>query len=294
MKRACCGLVVGCLLVASSLALAQVEAVDLFRLGAQELAAGQIDQAIDAFQKGVQVKPEAREGWYNLGVAYGRKRLHQKEAEAYQKALELDPKYVNAWHNLGLAWYDLGQKDKAIEALTKAAQLDESAQDAWNNLGVVMLDKGDPAAAATAFRKAAAVSPACSECRFNLGVALLRQADQETVAQKREPLLREAVKANDEVLALDAKNHRAAFNKGIVLHRLGDVDGEIAACRVAIGIKPDYLAALYNLATALSQKADRAAALEAWEIYAKAASGNPAERPFVDNANKEIVRLKTP
>lgn len=292
MKKTMHGLLVGFLLVASAPVEAQVEAVDLFRLGAQELAANQVDKAIDAFEKGVAVKPEAREGWYNLGIAYGRKRMFQKEAEAYQKAIEIDPRYVHAWHNLGLTWYDLGQKDRAAEALTKASQLDDNAQDAWNNLGVVLLDKGDAAGATGAFRKAAMVAPACIECRFNLGLALLRQAEQEAVPERRTPLLQEAVKANDEVLALDAKNHRAAFNKSVVLHRLGDVDGEIAACHAAIRIKPDYVAALYNLATAMSRKGDRVAAVEAWDAYAKAAANDPAERPFLDNAEKELARLK--
>jgi len=124
MKNIAKYLVIVALLAAPTAARAQAEAVDLFRLGAQQLAAGMIDKAIEAFEKGVQLKPDVKEGWYNLGVAYGRKKLYTKEIASYSKALELDPNYVNALHNLGLAYVDLAQKDKALDVLQKAAKAD--------------------------------------------------------------------------------------------------------------------------------------------------------------------------
>jgi tetratricopeptide (TPR) repeat protein len=264
----------------------------MFRLGAQELAAGMFDRAIESFEKGVQLKPDAKEGWYNLGIAYGRKKLYSKEAAAYQRALEIDPNYSNALHNLGLAMIDLGQKDKAIEALQKAVKVDPTAADAWNNLGVVMLDRGEAQQAVEAFRKAAEAAPNGPECRMNLGIALLRQADKETSKERRDPVLREALQATSDALAADAKFFRAAYNKGVILHRLGDADGEIAAYREAIAVKHDYAAALYNLAAALSLKDDHAVAIKAWEDYVRAAQGDSAERAFVENARKELVRLR--
>ena len=292
MRRIAILLAVGAVAAAPRSSAAQAQAVDLFRLGAKELAAGQVDKAIESFEKGVQLRSDAKEGWYNLGVAYGRKKVYAKEIQAYQKALELDPNYANALHNLGLAYLDLGQKDKAVETLTKAAKVDPAAGDAWNNLGVSLLGKGDNAGAADAFRKAAEVAPGSAESRFNLGIALLRLADAEGSTERRDPILRQAQKADDDALALDAKYHRAAYNKAAVLHRLRDRDGEVAAYRSAIAIKPDYGPALYNLGAALSAGGDKDAAVKAWEDYVKAAGADPAEKPFVDNARKEIARLQ--
>ena len=288
MKRCILGLVV----LTPAIAFAQADAVDLFRLGAQQLANGEVEKAIESFEKGVQLKPDAKEGWYNLGVAYGRKRLWQKEVKAYEEALKLDPNYVNALHNLGLVLSDLGQKDRAVETLQKATKLDPNAMDTWNNLGVVLLDKGELAGAADAFRKAAALGPTCAECRLNLGIAFLRMADKETATERRAPILREALQANQDALTSDPRFHRAAYNKGVILHQLGDTAGEIAAYKEALAIKPDYPAALYNLAAALSAGDDKAAAIKAWEDYLRVAENESGERAFVDNAKKELARLR--
>ncbi len=274
--------------------LAQVEAVDLFRTGAQQLASGQVDQAIQSFEKGVALKPDAKEGWYNLGIAYGRKRLFQKEAEAYQKALELDPNYVNALHNLGLALRDLGQRERAAEVLEKAATLDPSAFDAWNNLGVVRMEMDNLEGAIAAFRRAAEANQTTADPWFNMAVAFLKAAEKETSTKKQEPWLREAVRACDEALARNPKHYRAAYNKGIALHRLGDRDAEVAAYRAALAVRPDYREALFNLGVALSAQRRNDEAVKVFEDYVRAASGDPNERPFVEAARKEIERLKNP
>lgn len=273
-------------------AVAQVEAVDLFRTGAQQLATGQVDQAIQSFEKGVALKPDAKEGWYNLGIAYGRKRLFAKEVEAYQKALELDPNYVNALHNLGLALRDLGQRERAVEALAKAGTLDPGASDAWNNLGVLRLETGDLEGAVAAFQKAAEADATSADPWFNLAIAQMKAAEKETASERQEPKLREAVRACDEALARNPKHYHAAYNKGIALHRLGEREGEVAAYRAALEVRPDYAEALFNLGAALSALQRNDEALKAWEDYVRAASGDPNERPFVETARKEIDRLK--
>ena len=280
------------LVAAMPAAAGEGDATDLFRLGAQELQAGMVDKAIESFEKGVQLKPDAKEGWYNLGIAYGRKKLYAKEVQAYTKALELDPNYANALHNLGLAYVDSGQKDKAVDALSRAVKVEPGAADSWNNLGVVQMDKGDLPAAVDAFRKASTMAPNSAEARLNLGIALLKSSEKETSTERREPILREALQANADALKLDAKFYRAAYNKGVIDHRLGDATGEVAAYKEALAIRPDYAAALYNLAAALSTKDDRQAAIKAWEDYVRVASPDATERPFVDNARKEIARLR--
>lgn len=273
-------------------AFAQVEAVDLFRTGAQQLATGQVDQAIQSFEKGVALKPDAKEGWYNLGIAYGRKRLFAKEVEAYQKALELDPNYVNALHNLGLALRDLGQRERAGQALEKAVSLDPGASDAWNNLGVLRLESGDIAGAVAAFRKAAEADAASADPWFNLAIAQIKAGEKEASSERQEPALREAVRACDEALGRNPKHYRAAYNKGVALHRLGEREGEVAAYRAALQVRPDYAEALFNLGAALSALGRNDEALKTWEEYVRVASGDANERPFVEAARKEIERLK--
>jgi len=276
----------------SGSARAQTESVDWFRLGAQELAAGSVEKATEAYEKGVAAKPDAREGWYNLGIVYGRRRMFAKEVQAYQKALELDPDYANAQHNLGLAYLDLGQKDKAVEALQKLVKAQPQAGDGWNNLGVAQLEKGDLEGARGAFQKAAEVMPESPDPRFNLGVTLMRLAEKESATDKREPVLNSASKMFDDVLRLDPSSYRAAYNQGVIQHRLGNPTTEIAAYRKALGLKADHALSLYNLAAALSARGQKDDAITAWDAYVEATRGDPAERAFQDAARKELTRLK--
>lgn len=271
---------------------AQTEAVDWFRLGAQELAAGALEKATDAYEKGVAATPEAREGWYNLGIVYGRRRMFAKEVQAYQKALEIDPNYANALHNLGLAHLDLGQKDKAVDALQRMVKVQSDAGDAWNNLGVALLEKGDLDGARSAFAKAADVMPQSPDPRFNLGVALMRLAEREASSSRREPILADGLKVFDEVLRLDPANFRAAYNQGVIQHRMANPALEIEAYRKALALKPDHGPSMYNLAAALSAKGETEGAIRAWEAYLEAARGDSSERTYLDSARKELVRLK--
>jgi superkiller protein 3 len=270
----------------------QADALDLFRLGAQELTAGLVDKAIESFEKGVEKKPDAKEGWYNLGVAYGRKKMYPKEVQAYQKALELDPNYTNALHNLGLSYLDQGLKDKGVESLQKAVSIDGTAADSWNNLGVAFLDLGRIPESVQAFRKGTELTPESPEAWFNLGVSLLKAAEKEANTARAEPILREALAASDATLKFNPKAWRAAYNRGVIFHRLGDAASEITAYQQALTLRPDYPAALYNLAAALSIKGERDAAVDIWEAFVKVARGDPAERTFVETARKEITRLK--
>ncbi len=267
-------------------------AADYFRVGAQEMAAGYPERAVTSLEKGVQIKPESKEGWYNLGVAYGAIRQHQKEVKAYEKALELDPNYANALHNLGLAFLDLGNRDAAIDALSKLVKLDPGATDGWNNLTVAYMTAGKLDEAIETANKAVETAPASAEIRFNLSLALMKKGESMESSERRRPLLEQALTALDKVLELDPAFYRAHYNKAVIHHMLGQSLSEMSSYRAAIAIKPDYTPALYNLAAALSATEDYEAATEAWEKYIAAARNKSDEKPFLENARKEVARLR--
>jgi superkiller protein 3 len=75
---------------------------------------------------------------YNLGVALKAKGQLEEAIEAYRKAIQLDPNYANAYSNLGSALYDKGQLEEAIEAYRKAIQLDPNYADAYGNLALAL------------------------------------------------------------------------------------------------------------------------------------------------------------
>ncbi|MBM4388948.1 MAG: tetratricopeptide repeat protein, partial [Deltaproteobacteria bacterium] len=50
----------------------ELKAEDYFKLGNDYLNAGQTDKAIESYEKALNLKKDVKEGWYNLGSAYGR------------------------------------------------------------------------------------------------------------------------------------------------------------------------------------------------------------------------------
>ena len=65
------------------------------RLSAPPEFGGDVDGAIADFQAAIARKPSA-EAYYQLGVAFDRKTLHDQAAAAYKKAQELDPHHADA------------------------------------------------------------------------------------------------------------------------------------------------------------------------------------------------------
>lgn len=266
-------------------------ATDWFRLGAAELAAGSVDRAIEAYQKGVAARPEVREGWYNLGIAYGRKRALTKEAEAYQKALEIDPNYGNAWLNLGLCHLESGQHDKAVEALERLVALEPQAQDGWLALGSAQLARGEFQKAAEAFQRAATNDPKAADPWIHLGLLRMRQAEKASRTADKDPLLEEALGFFQEALNREGTRAVAWYNQGVVLHRLGRWDEEILAYQKALEQQPDHPASLFNLATAYSTRNRREEAIQTWKRYLDVAQKDPGEKSFLEAARREIRRL---
>ena len=111
-------------------------AEDWFREGVDKLGAGKLDEATTAFQFCVQYKPDMKECWYNLGVAWGRRRDFANEAKAYLKAVEIDPTYGRAHFNLAVAYEDLG-----TEAIRRLEVVDFPAVVAYDAAGGCVYDR---------------------------------------------------------------------------------------------------------------------------------------------------------
>jgi len=63
---------------------------------------------------------------------------YEEALQAFDKAIELDPQYADAWNNKGVALYELGRYKEALQAYDKAIELDPYDADAWNDKGTVL------------------------------------------------------------------------------------------------------------------------------------------------------------
>ncbi|MGC8940987.1 MAG: tetratricopeptide repeat protein, partial [Candidatus Nanoarchaeia archaeon] len=84
---------------------------------------GELDKAIQDFNKALELDPNFVEAYNNRGIAYAYKGEFDKAMQDWNKALELDPKYANAYYNRGIAYANKGEFNKAMQDLNKAREL---------------------------------------------------------------------------------------------------------------------------------------------------------------------------
>lgn len=111
-----------------------------FALGFLADKKGDLDEAIRQFREITVIAPQNAEGYYNLGLAYGRKSMvgladlptpdlvdyNALAAEAFQKALSWNPNHNGARYNLAIAYLYQGRGDvkRAREHLEILSGLD--------------------------------------------------------------------------------------------------------------------------------------------------------------------------
>jgi tetratricopeptide (TPR) repeat protein len=215
----------------------------LVTLGSAVLQRGEVDSAIQIFQKAVELKSDFAEAHSHLGVALRMKGLTDEAIKALRKAIELKPDFAEAHTNLGNALLQKGQMDEAIDAYRKAIKRKPDDATAHSNLGIVLLQKGQVDEAIAALFEAIELDPNLAEAHGNLGDALRRK--ERTV---------EAIAAWRRAIKLKPDYAEVYLHLGITLARMDRVEEAIAVFRKAIETKPNFAPAHANLGACMVQK----------------------------------------
>ncbi|MGD2041036.1 MAG: tetratricopeptide repeat protein [Anaerolineae bacterium] len=118
----------------------------LINLGGAYVMAGRHKEATPLLETARDAEPENAMIWINLGAAYlGNPVLatgeQQIEAiQAFERALELDPAAPNVHYNLGLIFIDRQEPELAIEAFHRATQVNPFDRDAHHWLRKLRAD----------------------------------------------------------------------------------------------------------------------------------------------------------
>ncbi|QDT17363.1 tetratricopeptide repeat protein [Alienimonas californiensis] len=150
--------------------------------GGAVFAAGRLDRAIELFEKVTRLTPAHARALVNIGAIHNRTGDHKQAERVLQKAISLDHNIAEGFYNLGIARRKLNRNKLAAEAYREAVRLDPAFAEAHQNLGNTLLDLGRARAAADAFREALRIRP-----DFPKASAGLRRAEAE--AEKKQASL---------------------------------------------------------------------------------------------------------
>jgi tetratricopeptide (TPR) repeat protein len=210
--------------------------------GYEQLETGDFEEAIESFDKAVEIKPDYHQAWYNRGnVLYELLRLEEAIA-SFDKAIEIKPDYYDAWNNRGGALHKLLLFEEAIASFDKVVEIKPDKHEAWLNRGIALGKLLRFEEAIASFDKAVEIKPDKHEAWLNRGGALSE-------------LLRfeEAIAYYDKAVEIKPDYYDAWNNRGNVLVKLLWLEEAIASYDKAIEIKPDLHQAWSNRGVAAGE-----------------------------------------
>jgi tetratricopeptide (TPR) repeat protein len=116
-------------------------------LGNIFVKASSLDDAIDAYNKAIELEPEFGWPYSNLGLVYAQKGHFGETISLYQKSVELfssNKDKAVSWNRLGDAYRQLNEYDNAIAAYQIADELNQNEDVAQSNMREVNLSQASP------------------------------------------------------------------------------------------------------------------------------------------------------
>jgi arylsulfatase A-like enzyme/tetratricopeptide (TPR) repeat protein len=178
------------------------------QLATIERARGQLDAAVDAGRRALELRPLDTATAGLLGGTL----VEAGQPEEARRVLAPflasgDPDILNAE---GMAWARLGQSDKALAVFESARRADPRNTMALVNAATIYLMTGKRSDAERAFRAALEIDPRAARAHNGLGVI---------AAQTGQP--ERAIEHWKQAVALDPRDYRGLFNLGATLRSVG-------------------------------------------------------------------------
>lgn len=132
---------------------------------------GAFEQAFEAYSEVVQQSPDA-DSFCNRGTCLQRMGRQTEAIEDFNRAIDLNPNLAEAFCNLGIAYRSVGDLPAALVAYERAIEITPSMVEAYCNKGVALKEAGRLEESIRTLKQAVSISPDHPETHGNLGVAL--------------------------------------------------------------------------------------------------------------------------
>ena len=199
-------------------------------------AQGDADQAIKNLQKAINLEPECAETRLNMGMLLKDKGKLEAAIESYQRAIEINPNFAAPYNNIGVILRDTDDLDGAIKNFKQSLIIDPNCAEIYNNLGNILNDEGDHEAAIKNYQQAIKIKPNYAEIYYNMGNALQAKGN-----------LTDAIKSYQRALNIKPDHAKAYNNLGAALNAVGDCEKAINSYKRAIEINPLNYDSYYNV-----------------------------------------------
>jgi len=196
-------------------------------LGTIRRRQGQLEEALKAFDRAVQLQPDSGECWRNFGNVLVDLNLLDQAVLSFQYALKYDSRDVEAAERCGCALFQLGKAEEALAYFELAEQLQPNSAEASHVRGLALYSLKRFEDAAAAMQKAQTLDPRNPDINNNLGV-FLQRLGQEAEAL---PYFNRAIRLRPNLFA-------AHTNKAHALGHLHRFDEALAVYDALLAVDP--------------------------------------------------------
>jgi protein O-GlcNAc transferase len=203
---------------------------------------GDYREGVRRITEALNIRPNATDGYINLGRMQAELKDHAGACVSYSKALSLNPNLPLAHNNFSIILRRIGNCEEALRHCEKAVALAPNYPEAWNNRGNALFDLGRHDEALASYDRALALAPALAEALLGRGNALL--------ALER---FEEAIASYDKVLSTRPDNADCHAGRGLALQALGRTDAALTSYERALAINPQNGDAWFSRGNALQQ-----------------------------------------
>ena len=143
--------------------------------GACYAGLGQLDIAVQSYEKALSIKPDYAKAHYNLGGALQELDKLHDSAKSYENAIALEPENAQAHNNLAIVLRELDQLEEAEASCRKAIVLDPEYAEAYSCLSIILYANGDLNSALESIKKAYSINPKLKIIKLLLAVLKARK-----------------------------------------------------------------------------------------------------------------------
>ena len=230
---------------------------------------GRHGEAVQAFEKVIELEPDFDQAYYAMGLAFWSQKDFEPAIAAFKQATKINPNLYYYWRYLGSSYLKLEQYAEAeaaysqaihknpedfvlyvergdvllreselqgaIESYTQAIRINSKHPWAYNNRGVAYANLGQYEQAIANYSQAIAINPQDDYAYNNRGAAYADLGQYE-----------QAIADYSQAIAINPQDDYAYNNRGVAYKGLNQYESAIANFEQAIAINPQFALAYYN------------------------------------------------